>query len=83
MNGIVEQQQMMPQAPPLFDTDLERMRHDLFKGRYITPRNFLYIHKMFIKWRIMRELEGQERLHKAQAMYTAGEVSIQEFDPYN
>ena len=81
MNGILEQQQIMQQAPPLFDMDLERMQHDLFKGRYITPRDFLEdVYKMVHNAEI-RAHEDQERLHKAQAMYTAAEVSIQEFDP--
>ena len=78
MNGIVEQQQIMQQAPPLFDMDLERTQHD---GQYITPRDFLEdIYKMVYSAEI-RAHEAQERLHKAQAMYTAAEVSIQEFDP--
>jgi hypothetical protein len=81
MNGIIEQQQIMQQAPPLFDMDLERMQTDLFKGRYITPRDFLEdVYKMVHNAEI-RAHEDQERLHKAQAMYTAAEVSIQEFDP--
>jgi hypothetical protein len=41
MNGIMELQEIMQQAPPLFDMDLERTQTDLFKGRFITPRDFL------------------------------------------
>ncbi|KIM42662.1 hypothetical protein M413DRAFT_70190 [Hebeloma cylindrosporum] len=81
MNGIIEQQQIMQQAPPLFDMDLERMQTDLFKGRYLTPQDFLEdVYKMVHNAEI-RAHEDQERLHKAQAMYTAAEVSIQELEP--
>jgi len=81
MNGIMEQQQIMQQAPPLFDMDLEKMQTDLFKGRYITPQDFLEdVYKM-VHNAEMRAHEDLERLHKAQAMYTAAQVSIQEFDP--
>jgi hypothetical protein len=77
----MEQQQIMQQAPPLFDMDLEKMQTDLFKGRYITPQDFLEdVYKMVHNAEI-RAHEDLERLHKAQAMYTAAEVSIQEFDP--
>src|ERR1700691_6341027 len=38
-----QQQQMMiePQQPALFDMDLERMHIDLYKGKYLTPQDFL------------------------------------------
>jgi len=81
MNGIMEQQQIMQQAPSLFDMDLERMRTDLFRGRYFTPRDFLEDVYKTVHNAEVRAHEDQERLHKAQAMYTAAEVSIQEFDP--
>ena len=78
MNGIMEQQEIMQQTPPLFDMDLERTQTDLFKARYLTPRDFLNdVYKMVDKAEI-RAHEDQKRLYKAQAMYA---VSIQEFDP--
>ena len=81
MNGIMERQQIMQQVPPFFDMDSERMQTELFKGRYLTPRDFLEdVHKT-VHNAEARAHKDQERLHKAQAMYTAAEVSIQEFDP--
>ncbi|KAF9568757.1 AAA-domain-containing protein [Agrocybe pediades] len=82
MNGVVmEQQQIMQQMPPLFDMDLERMQNELFKGRYLTPRDFLEDVEKILHNAEVRAHEDPERLHKAQAMFTATEVSIQEFDP--
>ncbi|KAF8972102.1 hypothetical protein BDZ97DRAFT_1752715 [Flammula alnicola] len=82
MNGVVvEQQQMMQQLPPLFDMDLERMQTDLFKGRYLTPQDFLDDVGKMVHNADVRAHEDLERLHKAQAMFTAAQVSIQEFDP--
>ncbi|KAF8882024.1 hypothetical protein CPB84DRAFT_1686882 [Gymnopilus junonius] len=82
MNGIVmEQQQIMQQRPPLYDMDLERMQMDLFKGRYLTPQDFLDDVGKMLHNAEVRQHEDLERLHRAQAMYIAAEVSIQEFDP--
>ena len=82
MNGIVmEQQQILQQAPPLFDVDLEKMQSDLFKGRYLTPQDFLDDVAKMLHNAEVRQHEDLERLHKAQQMYVAAEVSIQEFDP--
>ncbi|KAF5371995.1 hypothetical protein D9615_008134 [Tricholomella constricta] len=90
VNGIVhhheeqpqEQQQQMAviQLPPLFDIDLEKMHSELFKGRYLTPQDFLDdIGKMVHN--ANARPEDLDRLYKSQAMFTAAEVSIQEFDP--
>ncbi|KAF9224569.1 AAA-domain-containing protein [Gyrodon lividus] len=70
-----------PQAPPLHDMDLERMHMDLYRGKYLTPQDFLDdIHKIVHNANV-RAQQDIERLHKAQAMLTAAEVSVHEFDP--
>lgn len=91
-NGIVhhhddqqqqEQQQQVDvvQLPPLFDMDLERMHSELFKGSYLTPRDFLDDIAKILHNADVRAYEDMDRLYKAQAMFTAAQVSIQEFDP--
>ncbi|KIJ12906.1 hypothetical protein PAXINDRAFT_82111 [Paxillus involutus ATCC 200175] len=75
------QLQPQPQAPPLYDMDLERMHIDLYRSKYLTPQDFLDdIHKI-VHNATVRVYDDKERLHKAQAMLTAAEVSIHEFDP--
>ncbi|KIK79961.1 hypothetical protein PAXRUDRAFT_159899 [Paxillus rubicundulus Ve08.2h10] len=75
------QPQPQPQAPPLYDIDLERMHVDLYRGKYLTPQDFLDdIHKI-VHNATVRVYDDKERLHKAQAMLTAAEVSVHEFDP--
>ncbi|KAG6811138.1 hypothetical protein H0H93_014568, partial [Arthromyces matolae] len=91
INGIVhhhdepalEQQQQMQyiQLPPLFDIDLEKMQLELFKGRYLTPQDFLDDVGKMLHNADVRSYEDMDRLYKAQAMFTATQVSIQEFDP--
>ncbi|KAF8164708.1 hypothetical protein B0H34DRAFT_779832 [Crassisporium funariophilum] len=82
MNGILmEQQQMMQQRPPLYDMDLERMQNELWKGRYLTPQDFLDDVGKMVHNADVRQHEDLDRLYKAQAMFTATQVSIQEFDP--
>ena len=91
VNGIVyhheeqqlEQQQQVAvmQLPPLYDIDLEKMHSDLFKGRYLTPQDFLDDIGKMVHNANARAFEDMERLYKAQAMFTAAQVSIQEFDP--
>ena len=91
INGIVhhheeqqlEQQQQVAvmQLPPLYDIDLEKMHSDLFKGRYLTPQDFLDDVGKMVHNANARAFEDMERLYKAQAMFTAAQVSIQEFDP--
>jgi ATPase family AAA domain-containing protein 2 len=81
-NGIImEQQQTMQQLPPLYDMDLERMQADLFKGRYLTPQDFLDDVGKMVHNADARSHEDLDRLYRAQAMFTATQVSIQEFDP--
>ncbi|KAF9236912.1 AAA-domain-containing protein [Melanogaster broomeanus] len=68
------------QPPPLYDMDLERMHMDLYKAKYLTPQDFLDdIHKI-VHNATVHAYEDNERLHKARAMLTAAEVSVQEFD---
>ncbi|KAH7881853.1 AAA-domain-containing protein [Phlebopus sp. FC_14] len=71
-----------PQMPPLFDMDLERMHLDLYKDKYLTVQDFLddivkIVHNANVHIR-----QDSDRLYKAQAMLTAAEVSLQEFDPH-
>jgi len=79
----LEQQQQVAvmQLPPLYDIDLEKMHSDLFKGRYLTPQDFLDDVGKMVHNANSRAFEDMERLYKAQAMFTAAQVSIQEFDP--
>ena len=82
VNGVVmEQQQIMQQLPPLYDMDLERMHAELFKGRYLIPQDFLDDIGKMVHNADVRSHEDLDRLYRAQAMFTAAQVSIQEFDP--
>lgn len=81
MNGVLMEQQQAMQQPALYDMDLERMQTELFKGRYLVPKDFLDDVRKILWNADVRQREDPDRLHKAQAMYTAAEVSIQEFDP--
>jgi len=85
-NGIVAEQQQaqatIQQLPPLFDMDLERMHSDLFRGRYLTPQDFMDDIGKIVHNADVRSNEDADRLYKAQAMFTAAQVSIQEFDPH-
>jgi len=60
--------------------DLERMHVELHKNRYLTPQDFLNDVGKMVHNAIVCQSEDLERLHRAQAMYTATEVSIQDFD---
>lgn len=75
------QEQAMISLPPLYDMDLERMHIDLYRDKYLTPQEFLEdIHKI-VHNAAVRQHEDLDRLYKAQAMLTATEVSIHDFDP--
>jgi hypothetical protein len=71
-----------PQEPQLFDMDLERMHVDLYKGKYLTPQDFLEdIHKIVFNAAARSHQDSTgDRLYRAQAMLTAAEVNIQDFD---
>ncbi|KAL1747783.1 hypothetical protein HDZ31DRAFT_31149 [Schizophyllum fasciatum] len=86
MEGVVEQSAAPAPPPPpppprLYDIDLERMHSELYRGRYLTPQDFLDDVGRIVHNADVRQHEDLDRLHKAQAMYTATEVSIQEFEP--
>ena len=70
-----------PEVPKLFDMDLERMHVELHKNRYLTPQAFLNDVGKMVHNAVICRSEDLERLHRAQAMYTATEVSMQDFDP--
>ncbi|KAF7354684.1 AAA-domain-containing protein [Mycena sanguinolenta] len=67
--------------PQLFDMDLERMHTQLYKGRYLTPQDFLDDVGKMVHNAAVRQAEDIDRLYKAQAMFNATQVSIFEFDP--
>ncbi|KAH9061999.1 AAA-domain-containing protein [Lactarius vividus] len=75
---IAEEQ---PPVPQLFDMDLERMHVELHKNRYLTPQDFLGDVGKMVHNAVVCQSGDLERLHRAQAMYTATEVSLQDFDP--
>ncbi|EJF60052.1 AAA-domain-containing protein [Dichomitus squalens LYAD-421 SS1] len=80
--AVVNQvQEQLVQEPPLFDMDLERMNVELYKGRYLTPDDFLDDIRKIVHNASVRINEDPERLFRAQAMLTAAEVSCQDFDP--
>ena len=70
-----------PEVPKLFNMDLERMHVELHKNRYLTPQGFLDDVRKMVHNAVVCQSEDLERLHRAQAMYTATEVSMQDFDP--
>ncbi|KAJ7621654.1 AAA-domain-containing protein [Mycena polygramma] len=84
VNGVVAAD---PPAPPvenrpeLYDMDLERMHMLLYKGRYLTPQDFLDDVNKIVHNAATRQAEDPERMYKAQSMLTATQVSIHEFDP--
>ena len=57
------------------------MHAELFKGRYLTPQDFLDDIGKMVHNADVRSHEDLDRLYRAQAMFTAAQVSIQEFDP--
>jgi len=68
-------------APLLHDVDLEKMHVDLYRGRYLTPQDFLDDISKIVQNSELRAFEDMDRMYKAQAMLIATQVSIQEFDP--
>ena len=72
---------LAPPPPQLFDMDLERMHLDLYRSKYLTPDDFLTDIRKIVHNATVRVEEDPERLFRAQAMLTAAEVSIQDFEP--
>ena len=68
-------------APQLYHMDLERMHVELHKNRYLTAQDFLDDVGKMVHNAVVCQSGDLERLHRAQAMYTATEVSLQDFDP--
>ncbi|KAJ6579592.1 AAA-domain-containing protein [Mycena vulgaris] len=84
VNGILPVEASAPPVqhrPELYDMDLERMHTQLYKGRYLTPQDFLDDVGKIVHNAAVRQAEDLDRLYKAQAMFTATQVSIHEFDP--
>ncbi|KAK7053794.1 AAA-domain-containing protein [Favolaschia claudopus] len=84
VNGIVEPPPAAPPVdnrPELYDMDLERMHTQLYKGRYLTPQDFLDDVGKMVHNAASRQAEDIDRLYKAQAMFNATQVSVFEFDP--
>ncbi|KIL57962.1 hypothetical protein M378DRAFT_54153, partial [Amanita muscaria Koide BX008] len=79
--GETTEAAVLLEQPKLYDMDLERMHDELYRGRYITPQDFLEDIAKILRNAEARAHEDLDRLHKAQAMYTFAEVSILEFDP--
>ena len=79
MNEVILQEQVQYQ-PQMFDVDLERMHLDLYRDKYLTPDEFLDDVRKIVHNANVRANEDPERLFRAQAMLTAAEVSIQDFD---
>ncbi|KAK7439387.1 TAT-binding protein-like protein 7, AAA ATPase [Stygiomarasmius scandens] len=67
--------------PKLYDMDLERIHTELYRGRYLTSDDFLADVQKIVHNAEIRAYEDLDRYHKAQAMLTATEVSLNEFDP--
>ncbi|PFH47155.1 hypothetical protein AMATHDRAFT_77336 [Amanita thiersii Skay4041] len=77
----LQQQAVLLEQPKLYDMDLERMHAELYKSRYLTPQDFLDDVAKIVHNAQVRAHEDLDRMYKAQAMFTAAEVSILEFDP--
>jgi hypothetical protein len=87
VNGIakggstsLEAYEQEPRPHGLYDTDLEKMHTDLYKRKYLTPNDFLDDIRKIVHNTYLRFEEDAERFYKAQAMLTAAQVSINEFD---
>ncbi|KAJ8522586.1 hypothetical protein ONZ45_g853 [Pleurotus djamor] len=76
------QQQEQAQLVPLFDMDLERMQTDLWKEKYLTGQDFLDDLGKIVHNATVRSHEDLDRMAKAQSMYVAAQVSIQDFEPH-
>ena len=81
VNGNMDVDSAPIVAPLLHDVDLEKMHVDLYRGRYLTPQDFLDDISKIVQNSELRAFEDMDRMYKAQAMLIATQVSIQEFDP--
>ena len=74
-------QEQLIREPRLIDIDLERMSLELYRSKYLTPADFLDDVHNIVRNAEIRAHEDPERLFRAQTMFTAAQVSIQDFDP--
>jgi len=77
---VVEQPPPPPPKPRLYDMDLERVHVELYRNKYLTPFDFLHDIRKIVHNAEVCVIDDLERLHKAQAMLTATEVSLNDFD---
>ena len=77
---VVEQPPPPPPRPHLYDMDLERVHVELYRNRYLTPFDFLHDIRKIVHNAEVCAIDDLDRLHKAQAMLTATEVSVNDFD---
>ena len=77
---VVEQPPPPPPKPHLYDMDLERVHVELYRNKYLTPFDFLHDIRKIVHNAEVCAIDDLERLHRAQAMLTATEVSMNDFD---
>lgn len=77
---VVEQPPPPPPKPHLYDMDLERVHVELYRNKYLTAFDFLHDIRKIVHNAEVCAIDDLERLHKAQAMLTATEVSLNDFD---
>ena len=78
--AVVEQPPPPPPKPQLYDMDLERIHVELYRNKYLTPLDFLHNIQKIVHNAEVCAADDLERLYKAQAMLTATEVSLNDFD---
>ena len=77
---VITVEQPPPPKPRLYDMDLERVHVELYRNKYLTPSDFLHSIRKIVHNAEVCAIDDLERLHKAQAMLTATEVSLNDFD---
>jgi hypothetical protein len=94
VNGIDSEIQKIPAAevtvpapesqpqpkPHIYEMDLERMHIELYKSKYLTPNDFLNDVRKIAHNASVYADNDPDRLFKAQALLTAAEVSVLDFD---
>ena len=78
--AAVEQPPPPPPKPRLYDMDLERVHIELYRNKYLTPFDFHQDIRKIVHNAEVCAIDDLERLYKAQAMLTATEVSLNDFD---
>lgn len=79
---LQDQVQAHPLPPRLFDMDLEHMHKELYRGKYLTPQDFIEDIQKIVHNAHVCAHEDMDRFHKAQAMFVTAQVNIQGFDPH-